>query len=85
MLEEEKETFFYVYKNTFENLNIEVKDFQNEEYKEEEKIELSDSKFDESKEENNGKISILPKSKKCKYNVFSREFKKRIIKEVNTY
>ena len=85
MLEEEKETFFYVYKNTFENLNIEVKDFQNEEYKEEEKIELSDSKFDESKEENNGKISILPKSKKCKYNVFSREFKKMIIKEVNTY
>ena len=85
MLEEEKETFFYVYKNTFENLNIEVKDFQNEEYKEEEKIEISDSKFDESKEENNGKISILPKSKKCKYNVFSREFKKRIIKEVNTY
>ena len=85
MLEEEKETFFYVYKNTFGNLNIEVKDFQNEEYKEEEKIEISDSKFDESKEENNGKISILPKSKKCKYNVFSREFKKRIIKEVNTY
>ena len=85
MLEEEKETFFYVYKNTFENLNIEVKDFQKEEYKEEEKIELSDSKFDESKEENNGKISILPKSNKCKYNVFSREFKKMIIKEVNTY